>query len=313
MPRLTEDQRAELRQRYYNATLTGLRLANPELGMFRVRPDRPLPPIAPGQYLTLGLGLWEDRVAGVPDDVPEGADAARVLRRAYSISHPILDDAGELVRPEKPHDLEFYIVLVRESGSGGPSGLTPRLFSLKVGDRLQIGEKVAGHYTLAPVQPSDTVVFLATGTGEAPHNFMIWHLLSSGHRGPIVSVSCVRLRADLGYLETHRRLEKMFPHYHYVPMTTREPEDLGRKVYIQGLLENRDLERRTGVSLDPSTTHVFLCGNPKMIGVPTYDKATGTKSFPKPVGCVELLEGMGFRADLHGQKQPGNVHFEEYW
>ena len=31
-------------------------------------------------------------------------------------------------------------------------------------DRLVLGEKIAGHYTLDPVQPGDTVLFLGTGT-----------------------------------------------------------------------------------------------------------------------------------------------------
>src|SRR5215210_5962731 len=84
--------------------------------------------------------------------------------------------------------------------------LTPRLFLLREGDRLNIGEKITGHYTLEPVKPGDTVVFLGTGTGEAPHNYMTWELLRTGHGGKVLHACCVRLRKDLGYLPIHQRL-----------------------------------------------------------------------------------------------------------
>ena len=69
---------------------------------------------------------------------------------------------------------------------------------LREGDRLFLGEKITGHFTLDPVQPDDTVVFLATGTGEAPHNYMLWELLRRGHRGRILSACCVRYRQGPG-------------------------------------------------------------------------------------------------------------------
>ena len=42
------------------------------------------------------------------------------------------------------------------------------------------------------------MLFLATGTGEAPHNYMLWELLRRGHTGRILSACCVRYRRDLG-------------------------------------------------------------------------------------------------------------------
>src|SRR5439155_25633106 len=108
-------------------------------------------------------------------------------------------------------------------------GLTPRLFMLREGDRLQIGERIAGHFTLEGVKPTDMVLFLSTGTGEAPHNYLLWQLLRSGHRGRILSVCCVRYRRDLGYLPTHDRLARDFANYTYLPLMTREPEAAGKK------------------------------------------------------------------------------------
>ena len=42
------------------------------------------------------------------------------------------------------------------------------------------------------------------------------------------------------------------------------------------------------------------------------DKETGEESYPKPLGVIEVLEGMGHKAD-RGVKNPGNIHYEEYW
>jgi ferredoxin--NADP+ reductase len=73
------------------------------------------------------------------------------------------------------------------------------------------------------------------------------------------------------------------------------------------------MEQRLGQPLDPARTHVYLCGNPKMIGVPVKNRETGAREYPKPLGVIEILEGRGFEADNAAAKLRGNVHFEEYW
>ena len=113
----------------------------------------------------------------------------------------------------------------------------------------------------------------------------------------------MRNSVDLGYLETHRELERRYHNYHYLPMPTREP-DIPKR-YIQDLIRDGDLTR-LGISLDPATTHVYLCGNPAMIGIPDDDG-----SFPEVTGVVELLVERGFSIDRRGR--PGTIHYEEYW
>jgi ferredoxin--NADP+ reductase len=201
---------------------------------------------------------------------------------------------------------------VRESAKGPPA-LTPRLFLLNEGDRLFMGEKIAGHFTLEPVQPGNTVIFLATGTGEAPHNYMLWELLRRGHTGRILSACCVRYRRDLAYIDTHQELMRRYPQYTYLSLTTREADTVGNKVYVQDLLASGQLEERLGQALDPAKTHVYLCGNPSMIGVPTLDKASGQWAFPKPTGVIELLVQRGFELDQPAKKIKGTIHYEEYW
>jgi ferredoxin--NADP+ reductase len=309
---MSPEEIADLRARRYNATVIYLKKVNPDLVIMRVRPDFPRPEHVPGQYCTLGLGYWEPRVEGCQEESLKPEEWDRIVRRAYSISCSVEAEPGTLYDLAATDWLEFYIVLVRENPDGRVPALTPRLFALKEGDRLQLGERVTGHYTLAPVADGDSVVFLSTGTGEAPHNYMLWDLLRRSHTGNILSACCVRYKQDLGYLDVHARLMGRYPNYKYLPLTTREP-GLTRKVYIQDLITSGELEEHLGKQLDPAHTHVFLCGNPKMIGVPERDRETGAVTYPKPPGVVELLEARGFRADVAATKVKGNVHFEEYW
>jgi len=309
---MTPEECAELRKKHYNATVAYLHKSQTDLMIVRVQPDYTLPQHKPGQYTSLGLGHWEPRAPGCQEESPKPGDEKKLIRRAYSISCSILDERGNLFDLERPQWLEFYIVLVREAAKGAPA-LTPRLFLLKEGDRLFLGEKITGHFTLDPVKPEDTVLFLATGTGEAPHNYMTWELLRRGHHGRILSACCVRYRRDLGYLGIQEQLMSRYPNYTYLSLTTREAANVGHKVYIQDLLTSGQLEERLGQELDPARTHVFLCGNPNMIGLPTIDKASGQTVYPKTVGVVELLEKRGFRRDEPAAKVKGNIHFEEYW
>jgi ferredoxin/flavodoxin---NADP+ reductase len=307
------EQIVEQRAKRYNGTVISVKKSHSDLMMVRVKSDFPRPAHLPGQYCTLGLGNWEPRMPGCQEENLKPDDEAKVTRRAYSISCGILGEKGELLDIAKTDFLEFYIVLVRENPDGRPPALTPRLFMLDAGDRLSIGEKITGHYTLESVKDGDNVVFLGTGTGEAPHNYMLWELLRRGHRGRILSATCVRFRKDLGYLSTHQELGKRYPHYKYLPLTTREADTSAHKVYIQDLITSGQLEAQLGAPLNPSTTHVFLCGNPKMIGVPVKDPQTGQRVYPATIGVIELLEKRGFQADNNAAKIKGNIHFEEYW
>src|SRR5262249_18209681 len=245
----------------YNATVARLAKPHPELMLIRVQPDFPIPSHEPGQYTTLGLGNWEPRFPGCQEEHLKSGDESKVVRRAYSISNPILADDGPLLDRDAVNWIEFYVVLVKSSDNPDrPPGLTPRLFMLREGDRLQLGEKFTGHFTLAGVKPTDTVLFFSTGTGEAPHNYMLWQLLANNHKGKILAACCVRYRQDLGYMSTHEQLMSRYPNYTYLPLTTREAT-ITKKVYIQDLITSGELETKLGAPLDSANTHVFLCGN----------------------------------------------------
>ena len=299
-----------LREQNYNSTITWIRAHNPELWVMRIRPDEPIPPFKPGQYTTLGLGYWEPRADDASEDFEASPDQlSKMARRSYSVSSSIVDENGELVPPH-PEEVEFYIVQVRPGEEEIPA-LTPRVFLKGVGDRIYMSHKFTGRYTLDDVEPSDNIVFLSTGTGEAPQNYMTAELLRNAHQGKIINVVCVRYRDDLAYSDQQAIVEGRFPNYQFLTLTTRESENVDNKVYIQDLITSGRLEEELGAPLDPANTHVFLCGNPAMIGLPKWDDDAGTMEFPEPRGVCEILHERGFTIDH--RKERGNVHFEEYW
>ncbi|MDQ3782586.1 MAG: hypothetical protein M3349_06575 [Actinomycetota bacterium] len=295
-----------LRHQHYNATITRFDRTHSDLWLLRVHPDRGDATHLAGQYASLGLGYWEPRVDAARES---NLDAVweKLIRRSYSISSPIIEASGYLA-DDDPHELEFYVVLVPPGDDRVP-GLTPRLALKSPGDRIYLGTKVAGRYTLAHVtDPQTQILYLATGTGEAPHNAMLGELLRKGHTGTIVSVVSVRYRRDLAYDATHRQLADRFANYQYLPLVTREPDTPKR--YIQETLRDGTIAAMFPAGLDPAVTHVFACGNPAMLGLPEAG-SDGEVVFPQPEGVAEILAGMGFTIDRRGVT--GNVHFEEYW
>ncbi len=314
-----ETQIAGYRQEKYNATVESLRLIHDELMIVRVRPDGGMPDITPGQYATLGAGVWETRVDNVDihahDDNRKPDD---VVRRAYSLSCSLMDENKQVVRCSDCDYLEFYIALVRRP-SDDPPPLTPRLFALKKGDRLFMSEKVRGSYTLENVKPTDNIIFAGTGTGEAPHNAMLANLLVSEHQGQILNISCVRYKQDAAYLDIHRELEKQHSNYNYLALTTREPENTDvehknyvGKQYIQDFLAGEVFGGTLGWTPEPGNTHVFLCGNPSMIGLPRRNRDKENEQiYPEPMGAIEVLANHGFV--LETAREEGNIHVEKYW
>ena len=291
---------AALRQEHYNATVVGRRRVHEELFVLRLRPDGPLPAYEAGQWLQAGLGRWEPRSPDCPAETP--APTASLLQRTYSLSCAILaGDEERLLRPEEHDWYELYVGFDRERATGeSGAALAARLSLLEPGARAWVGQP-RGNYTLATVRDQDDVLFLATGTGEAPHNRMVWELLRRGHRGRIASVVTARQSADLAYREVHQRLMRRFPAYRWLGVATREPG--GER--LQALLASGALEERTGLRLEPRRCHVFLCGNPGMLG--RWRLVEGRREYARPPGMIELLERRGYRVEPSAGV---HVHFE---
>lgn len=296
-----------------NARVVDINRLHSELMRIRISRPRDFPPVEAGQYTVLGLPVRAKREDGLPPDADAMRRPDRLIRRAYSIACPMLIN-DQITTIDSQKWLEFYITLVRRN-SDSPPMLTPRLFALQPGDPVELGQSARGHYTLEHLGPDDHVLFLATGTGEAPHNAMTAELLARGHRGRIVNATCVRYEQDLGYLETHRQLESLFPNYRYIPLSTREPQNLDRtrndyigKRYLQDLFADSSFREEIGFT-DPDGWHSYLCGNPSMIGAPS--RSSRSSSDVPTDGMIALLTSLGMQLDL--PRRPGNIHFEKYW
>ena len=264
----------------YNATVIGREEINPQLVILRVRPDKEMFDFKPGQFAVLGLQGAAPRVAeATPEDVPTEPD--KMIRRAYSIASSSL---------EKRY-VEFYLTLIT-SGQ-----LTPRLFALKHGDRVFLGPKASGVFTLDKVAPEKAVILIATGTGLAPYISMLRTMLVSEGQRRFVVLHGARYSYDLGYRGELESLARLRPNFTYIPSITRPDQDPhfhGHAGRIQTLVEQGVLEKESGVVLDPGKAEVFLCGNPDMVSVVKL-----------------MLEKKGFAAK--GGTGPVTIHVEEYW
>lgn len=267
-----------------NATMTHREDVSPGLSIIRVESDKALFPFEAGQYCVLGLPPEAARIREAGEE-PELDEKKRkqMIRRAYSISSS--SKSGEY--------LEFYVTLVQTGG------LTPRLFNLKVGDRVWLGPKATGLFTLKEVPEGSTLFLMATGTGLAPYVSMVRSdiLNEHTHRKIVISHGA-RYSKDLGYREELEELASRHDNLVYIPSITRpqdDPDWKGATGYLQAQLRSGRLEELAGVELCPETCHVFLCGNPSMIEE-----------------AVEILKERGL-TEWSRQTPMGQVHLEKYW
>ena len=188
-----------------NAIVTQRIEISPELIVLRAGPDGwELPAFEAGQFAVLGLPGKSERITW-SDPEEEPPDPGRLIRRAYSI-------ASSSVAKEY---LEFYIMLVR-SGE-----LTPRLFSLERGDRVWLGKKISGMFTLADVPEDKNIVLISTGTGLAPYISMLRTHLLCGSQQHFAVLHGARHSWDLGYRAELATMHKLCDNFTYVPLISR--------------------------------------------------------------------------------------------
>ncbi|MBK1724717.1 ferredoxin--NADP reductase [Thiocystis violacea] len=201
-------------------------------GLYSVQFDAPIADFVAGQYIKVGLDIEGERIG-----------------RPYS-----------LVNPPQSRPLEIYFNEVPE----GP--LTPPLSALNPGDEVWLTATASGIFTLETVAPAETLWMLATGTGLGVYLSMLrtpdpWERFKR-----VILVHGVRLSADLAYAETLNDIANQHgERFTYLPAVSREncSGTLGGR--ITDLLTDGQLETRVGVSIEPATSHVMLCGNSAMI------------------------------------------------
>ncbi len=309
----------------YNATVSSRLEVAPGLVIMRVVPDKLPFEFKSGQYVVLGLKASaprleeadvdssilgapvsshveavaasvaaaeaEQSIKGTPESeaavtaqavavAKAAADPDRMIRRAYSIASESRADEY----------LEFYLTVVM-SGD-----LTPRLFKLKIKDRLYVGPKAVGVFTLDKA-PGKHILMIGTGTGLAPYMSMLRSELECNGPRKFVVVHGARYSWDLGYRTELIGLARHCNNFCYMPVITRPQEDVtwkGRSGYLQNVIASGAIEEETGLALTPDNFDIFLCGNPGMIET-----------------VISWAEARGFVRDRGHDL--GTIHTEEYW
>jgi ferredoxin/flavodoxin---NADP+ reductase len=267
----------------YNATVALRAEVAPGLIILRVKPDDLPFHFRAGQYTVLGLKRSAPKVAEAePEEAPVAQeDPEKLIRRAYSVASSSRENEY----------VEFYLTLVT-SGE-----LTPRLFALQTGDRVFMGPKSTGVFTLNRVPEGLHAVLVATGTGLAPYMSMLRTDVMDGGPRRYLVLHGARFSWDLGYRTELNALARQWANLVYLPAVSRAREDsswTGLTGYLQDLILSPQVEELAGFSIDPEQAHVFLCGNPAMIEA-----------------SKERLSGRGFAPDKG--KVVGTLHVEEYW
>lgn len=255
---------------------------SPWLIILRVVPDGwKLPDFTPGQFAVLGLPGAAPRCAlADPDETPP--HPTKLIRRAYSIA------SSSLTREY----IEFYVALVTTGA------LTPRLFSLNIGDRLWLSPKITGMFTLDQIPDDQNVVMIATGTGLAPYMSMLTTHLVCGSPRRFAVLHGARHSWDLGYRSELTTLQHLCGNFSYAPVISRPADEPipwpGATGYVQDLWRAGVVENVWGIKPTPENTHFFLCGSPAMIDT-----------------VVEMLGQEGYQE--HTKRTPGQIHVERYW
>lgn len=229
-------------------------------GLMSITLDQPIEPFEPGQWVNLALSVSGERV-----------------RRAYSIA------SAPGVPPE------FYLSLV-------PGGaLTPKLFELQPGDRIEVEKKAYGFFTLKWVPPAAELWMVATGTGLCPFLSILRSNEVWERHEKLVIVHGVREWNHLAYREELAELSRAHGNrLTWVPVLSREPEREGvLHGRITTVLESGELER-AALPFSEERTHLMLCGNPAMVD---------------EVGKLLLARGLR----RHRPRTPGHFTAERYW
>ncbi len=264
-----------------NAVVTQIIQVSPSMKIFRIAPDGwELPDFTSGQFAALALPATAERVAGSTPDYEEYEDG-KMIKRVYSIASS----------SKSKEFIEFYISLVR-SGA-----LTPRLFNLQIGDRIELGNKMVGMFTLDQVPEDNNVVLVATGTGVAPYLSMLRSNILSNTNRKIVVIHGASNSWDLGYRSELMLLESITDRFIYLPTiihVENEPSKwFGDTRFVQDMWSAGVVEKAFGEKPLPENTHIFLCGNPKMVE-----------------SMFKNLEADGFKE--HKRKEPGQIHVESW-
>ena len=286
------DTRAMDRDNLTNAKVQILK-ENEHARVIRVRTDGPRVKYLPGQYGSLGL--------------PSEQKPGKLVKRAYSISSSIIDlKTKTLLDPEKT-DYEIYFNKI-PTPKIPREQLTPKLFQLTDEDRIFCGKKIVGHYTLEGVAEKKNILLIGTSTAEAPNNAIVNQLLLESRAVRVTQIVLGDPSWESLYRQEHELLQKLFDNYRFMEILSAKYETVERKIE-ECLSHSARSETFLGFPLDSETSHVFLCGDPLMIGAP---KKLGAWNYEHAKsGLLRLFLAKGFTVKTRFQE--GNIEYETYW
>jgi ferredoxin/flavodoxin---NADP+ reductase len=199
------------------------------------------------------------------------------LHRPYSVASPHGDT------------LEFFIVRVDDGE------LTPRLWTMREGDSIDVSSKATGGFVLSHTPVSECIWLLATGTGLAPYIAMLREETIWDRYRKIVLVHGVRHATDLAYQDELASIKhKHEDRFHFIPVVSRADVPGAVSGRITTAIEKGTLEGEAGTSLAADNSVVMMCGNPQMLD-----------------DVEALLHARGMIR--HKKSAPGHIVVERYW
>lgn len=218
--------------------------------------------------------------------------AGQFARIGLMVNGELVVRAYSVVSSPFDENLEFFSIVVPDGA------FTSNLQHLAIGDELYLDKTAYGYLTLARYQLplAHDLWLLATGSGLAPFLSMLQDFETWTKYQHIHLIYSVRSTAELAYVDRIQEIAESFGEGHtgfkFVPIITRDPNaTLHDRLPV--LIENGELEKVVGLSLNPATSHVMLCGNPQMV--------EDTK---------DALKQRGLTMNRRGE---GNIAVENYW
>lgn len=218
--------------------------------------------------------------------------AGQFARIGLMVNGELVVRAYSVVSSPFDENLEFFSIVVPDGA------FTSNLQHLEVDDELYLDKTAYGYLTLARYQLplAHDLWLLATGTGLAPFLSMLQDFETWTKYQHIHLIYSVRSTAELAYVDRIQEIAESFGEGHtgfkFVPIITRDPNaTLHDRLPV--LIEDGELEKVVGLSLNPATSHVMLCGNPQMV--------EDTK---------DALKQRGLTMNRRGE---GNIAVENYW
>lgn len=166
------------------------------------------------------------------------------LMRCYSIASPGNSDT-----------VDFYVANVKDGA------LSPLLNKLKAGDTALLDTEVGGMLLPERLEENGKDLWLfASGTGVAPFMAITADKSVAEKYENIVLVHGVRTWSETEYVGRNITLQ---PRLQAIACVTRDKGAMITK-RIPDALADGDLERISGLTIDPARTRVMICGNPPM-------------------------------------------------